>query len=259
MISNKHSWNRLSEKYEKAVRISVTDVHYGPNGPGDKSLDLFGAVSGKRVIDLGCGGGQNSIALAKRGALVTAVDFSKRQLMLAERAASREGTVLELRNDNIQDLSSIGDSTFDIAFSCFASEYVKKLDTFFRNVFRVLRPDGFLILCDLHPFASGAAANARSRDRFFASLRYFEAGPREFRWSGSGNLAFRRYHRRLEDVFSSLRANALCVVDMREPRVEKRSSSQEYPYFDPDVARRDDLWAIVPYTIVMKIRRLLEA
>src|SRR4051812_43585466 len=51
---------------------------------------LFGPVSGLRILDLGCGTGRHSVALATAGAKVTALDFSKGMLA---RARTRSGNL----------------------------------------------------------------------------------------------------------------------------------------------------------------------
>ncbi|MFX1286438.1 MAG: class I SAM-dependent methyltransferase [Promethearchaeota archaeon] len=59
--------------------------------PGEKELGLLGNVKGKRILELGCGGGQNSIVLAKWGAKVIGLDISEIQLECANILAKKEG------------------------------------------------------------------------------------------------------------------------------------------------------------------------
>jgi hypothetical protein len=42
-------------------------VSYGPDSPNERAYRLLGNVEGKRVLELGCGGKQASIALAHQG------------------------------------------------------------------------------------------------------------------------------------------------------------------------------------------------
>ena len=70
-------------------RRSRHRVVYGPALPTEADLRLCGDVSGKRVLDLGCGSGENAIALASQGAHVIAVDASAAQLALGAQARRR--------------------------------------------------------------------------------------------------------------------------------------------------------------------------
>ncbi|GAH11994.1 unnamed protein product, partial [marine sediment metagenome] len=77
-------WNMDALKYQKREKISTDHVHYGPNCPYEKDLNLLGDVQGKKIVELGCGGGQCSIALTKRGAICTGIDLSDEQIKYAK-------------------------------------------------------------------------------------------------------------------------------------------------------------------------------
>src|SRR5215472_8723433 len=47
-------------------------------------IDQRAALAGKRVLDVGCGGGILAEAMARRGALVTGIDLSEKSLRVAE-------------------------------------------------------------------------------------------------------------------------------------------------------------------------------
>ena len=61
-------WDGLSARYQRVMEISTDDFHYGPQIPGESRLHLLPPLkSGMRALELGCGGGQNSVWLAKQG------------------------------------------------------------------------------------------------------------------------------------------------------------------------------------------------
>ena len=77
---NVQDWSgRVGEEW--ADKAEALDGMLGPFG--DAGIDALGDVVGKRIIDLGCGAGATSIALADRGALVTGVDVSEALLDVA--------------------------------------------------------------------------------------------------------------------------------------------------------------------------------
>ena len=76
ILGNREGWDLMSDEYQVNSEISLEDVHYSPLSFGEKTANLIGNITGKEYVELGCGGAQNSIALAKSGANVTAVDLS---------------------------------------------------------------------------------------------------------------------------------------------------------------------------------------
>ena len=80
ILGNREGWDLMSDEYQVNSEISLEDVHYSPLSFGEKTANLIGDITGKEYVELGCGGAQNSIALAKSGANVTAVDLSSNQL-----------------------------------------------------------------------------------------------------------------------------------------------------------------------------------
>lgn len=149
---NRQSWNIISPHYQAHRRISTDDVHYGPLAPGEQELDLLGDVRGKQILEVGCGGGQNSIALAKWGATCTGLDPSSAQLDHARHLAHEEGVSIRFVNGVAEDLSAFAERTFDLVLSSFAFDYVTDLPRTYREVRRVLRPGGLFVFCHSHPW-----------------------------------------------------------------------------------------------------------
>ena len=96
MSGNAPYWDATADLYQRATRISVRDFHYGPLLPGDRELGLLpDPVEGLRCLEVGCGAGQNSIHLASRGAVCTALDVSDGMLDHGRRLAAREGVAID--------------------------------------------------------------------------------------------------------------------------------------------------------------------
>jgi SAM-dependent methyltransferase len=149
---NRRGWNEISSNYQADTYISTNDVHYGPLGLGERSLGLLGDVRGKRVIEIGCGGGQNAIVLAKWGATVSGIDPSREQLDFARRLSESEGVKIRLEEGIAEDLGTFPDGRFDIALSSYAFDYVTDLDLALREAHRVLDNGGILVFCLSHPW-----------------------------------------------------------------------------------------------------------
>lgn len=114
---NKNAWNRHAERYQKSVGFSFDNIDYGiMNSSTEKDLKLIGDVSGKKVLELGCGGANCGIALAKQGAIVTCVDISKEQIEFAKKHVFREKVDVNFIVSDIEDLD-IAESEFDVVIS----------------------------------------------------------------------------------------------------------------------------------------------
>lgn len=61
----------------------------------DFIVALLELPKGSKILDVGCGAGRHSIALAKRGCQVTGLDYSHRMIELASEKAKRDGVMVE--------------------------------------------------------------------------------------------------------------------------------------------------------------------
>jgi len=93
------------------------------------------------VLDVGCGGGLFSEALASSGYRVTGVDISERSISAARRHAEETGLEIEYVVAPAEELP-FADSSFDIVFCCDVLEHVKDVPATITESARVLRKNG---------------------------------------------------------------------------------------------------------------------
>ena len=74
----------ISQGYDRWSQVYDHDANPLPALEEPRLRAALGDVSGKEVLDLGCGTGRHSIWLATQGAVVTAVDFSEGMLQQAQ-------------------------------------------------------------------------------------------------------------------------------------------------------------------------------
>src|SRR5205085_11927736 len=77
------------------AELPLDVVAYGPDIATEAELRLLGRLDGKRVLELGCGGGPVSVAMTKQGAKVIAVESSAEQPAHARRLCEREEVAVE--------------------------------------------------------------------------------------------------------------------------------------------------------------------
>jgi len=105
----------------------------------------FGRFGGKRVLDVGCGGGILSEALAREGALVTGVDPSEKSLAVARAHAAQSGLTIDYQIASAEDLGSSGFAQgFDLVFVVDVLEHVDHLERTMAAIATVLAPGGGL-------------------------------------------------------------------------------------------------------------------
>jgi len=147
------TWVRYSTAFPTAKARPIDYVELGPDVP---SLDrrLIGDVTGKRIVDLGCGMGHAAVALAKQGAKVFALDPDTAQLNHARELAEQGAVKIELHQSDLADLAFLRNASIDLVVSVFALAAVDDLDRVFRQVHRVLLPGASFIVSLPHPLAT---------------------------------------------------------------------------------------------------------
>jgi SAM-dependent methyltransferase len=112
-------------------------------------------VSGKHVLCLAAGGGQQSAAFALLGAEVVVLDISDGQLEKDREAARHYGYTLETVQGDMRDLSAFEDDSFDLVWHPYSLNFVPDCRDVFKEVSRVLRPGGLYHFMAANPFAAG--------------------------------------------------------------------------------------------------------
>lgn len=79
-------------------------------------LAMAGEIGGRTVLDIGAGTGRVSLELARRGAIVTALDASPEMLRVAERKAVADGLVIAFEQGDAHELPCEA-ASFDVALS----------------------------------------------------------------------------------------------------------------------------------------------
>lgn len=96
---------------------------------------------GLRVLDIGCGTGNQSIPAARTGAIVTGVDIAPNLLAQARRRASAEYLTIYFEEGDAERLL-FGDGEFDVVFSMFGAIFAPRHDRVATELVRVCRPGG---------------------------------------------------------------------------------------------------------------------
>ena len=110
--------------------------------PLEYAYHLLGDVRGRRVLDLGCGWGENTLLLARRGALVYGMDISDALLKVARQRMRMNGvdSGVTFFVSSAHDIA-LEDESVDVVFGIAILHHLE-LAPVAREVKRVLRPGG---------------------------------------------------------------------------------------------------------------------
>ena len=115
--------------------------------------ESFGIKSGQTVVDYGCGPGRYTIEMARlvgAGGKVIAVDLVNLALEETQRKLEAEGFKnYELKLAQGYD-SGVGDDVADIVFAIDMFHHISDTNIFLREIYRITKPDGLLILSGGH-------------------------------------------------------------------------------------------------------------
>jgi ubiquinone biosynthesis O-methyltransferase len=120
-------------------------------------LELIGDVSGRRVLDVGCGDGKFALELTKRGAIVTGIDASAAMINAAKRRAVQHNADITFQVASAQQIPFAAEQ-FDIVTAITILCFVDDASPVFQEIARVLRPGGRLVIGELGKWSTWAAA-----------------------------------------------------------------------------------------------------
>ncbi|MBW3620403.1 MAG: class I SAM-dependent methyltransferase [Actinobacteria bacterium] len=248
---NEASWDALAGAYQEHVGWPDDELAWGWRTPPEAELGLVSdVVQGATTLVLGCGGGQDLVALARLGAgALTGLDVSSSQLEHARRRLDGAGVAADLVHADAADLDGLDADSFDLVVSVQALNYVDPLDRLFAGVRRVLSPGGTLAFSVMHP----AEAATEDAPPWPWTGSYF-GEQRDWVWDGltEDELSFRSWFRSPAAWFTAVTDAGLVVERLLEPAPVPDRRWIERGWLDEDGYAKLDR---VPATICLRARR----
>ena len=115
---NQTSWDAYSDEYQSlhGEQLAASGgLAWGTWQIPEDGLHVLGDVTGKDILEFGCGAAQWSIALAQQGARPVGLDLSERQLQHARRLMAEAGVGFPLIHGSAEAVP-LPDASFDIVF-----------------------------------------------------------------------------------------------------------------------------------------------
>src|SRR3954470_11074507 len=210
-------WDAQAPEYyqEHSDFLGDADFLWGPENLREGTAQLLGEVSGRRVLEVGCGAAQCSRWLLGRGAQPVAFDLSAGQLAQARALNTRTGAVVPVVQADAQRLP-FADAAFDLACSAYgAVPFVADSGAVMREVARVLRPGGRWVFSTTHPFRwcfldDPGPGGLVVESSYFDRRAYVEQ-------DDAGEATYVEHHRTIGDRVREIVAAGLVLEDLVEP------------------------------------------
>ncbi len=111
---------------------------------------LAGGLAGKRIVDVGCGGGILAEAMAARGAAVTGIDLADKPLKVAMLHRMESGSGVDYRLISAEALAEESPGVFDVVTCMEMLEHVPDPPSVVRACARLVKPGGMVFFSTLN-------------------------------------------------------------------------------------------------------------
>ena len=244
----KKYWEEASEDYQLTCGIPI-GIHYGNGAPFEDEIKLLGSLRKKKILEIGCGGAQCGIAMAKQGADVTGIDISENQLNYAKALAKENGVEILFHQGDIRRLTEIKSNNYDLVFSAWALLYVDNLRSCFQEVYRVLKRGGSFVASLPHPFFRTVSPKTMK-------LResYFDVGKKEIAetWNDGSNHKNVVYDHTVSELINMLLDTDFFIERIIEP--DSRKKYKKDPWYNKFEVTAE-LAKYIPQTLILKSRK----
>jgi 2-polyprenyl-6-hydroxyphenyl methylase/3-demethylubiquinone-9 3-methyltransferase len=112
--------------------------------------EIAGGIAGKRVVDVGCGGGILSEALAERGASVVGIDLGEKALGVAKLHQLESGSTVDYRLVAAETLASESPATFDVVTCMELLEHVPDPASIIAACAALAKPGGLVVISTIN-------------------------------------------------------------------------------------------------------------
>jgi ubiquinone/menaquinone biosynthesis C-methylase UbiE len=228
--------SRITDQWE-ANAAEYTTLVDGRGTPHHRKIlnpcveQLLGDVTGKRLLDAGCGEGYLSEYYAQQGADVVGVDISEKMIAICEKRSKRQNLAYFV--GDVCNLHLFQESSFDLVLCNLVLLNVPCYERALQEFYRILRYNGLLVFSVVHPafnvFGPGrwelgekSSDSGRRKGRYFILDNYFEEKEYVIRWKTRTGTPFPQqfsfFHRTIGTYVNALSKAGFRLTNLEEPR-----------------------------------------
>ena len=128
-----HRWWDKNSEFKPLHAINPLRLNY---------IDQQVKLSGKRVLDVGCGGGILSESMAQKGAFVTGIDLGEKALNVAKLHKLESGIQVDYELISVEEMAKQNPASFDVVTCMEMLEHVPDPEAIVRACGQLVRPGG---------------------------------------------------------------------------------------------------------------------
>ena len=210
------NWDEMSDRWNDlrsdSIVNGIIENPYSIFRPElqDMLKKYIGNLSNKRILVPASGDNREVFAFHLLGAKVTSSDISEKQLENSAQVAKKHNWNIEFIRDDVVHLSQIKSSEYDVVYiSNGVMIWVDDLNSMYKNINRVLKPNGYYMMYDAHPYMF--PFDTDNTEKLTLRKDYNATGP-------FGK--FEIFNWRLQDIINSMLSANLNLLHMEEMNAE---------------------------------------
>lgn len=239
--TNKSYWDNTADEW-----FGVTALpNYGVQFVTENELKLFGDVSGKKMLDIGCGSGHSLKYHGDNNAVeLWGVDMSTRQIENANKYLTESGYIPKLINAPMEVECGIPKDYFDFVYSIYAVGWTTDLQGTFNRIASYLKKDGVFIFSWKHPLHHCVVVE---EDKLIFKNDYFDEN--WFTYPSDG-FDITLCNRKISTYVNTLAKAGFAIEQMVEETDMETMTSRG------DIDNRSKKAKMLPLSFVIKARKL---
>jgi len=153
MSANRRWWDGATPVHYRSRSYDVEGFRRGASSLLPLEVSELGDVAGKRLLHLQCHFGLDTMSWARKGAVVTGVDFSPVAIATARQLSTDLAIPARFIESNVYALPEVLDERFDIVYTGYGALcWLPDLDQWAKIIARFLRPGGTFYIVESHPY-----------------------------------------------------------------------------------------------------------